>query len=452
MARPMLFSGFVMNTASHILHGLWRRPDAHQVDFNSLGFWIDLVRELERGLFDVIFFADVHGTYGKRGGRYAKHVESGLQIPSNDPSVLLSALACNTEHLGLAITSSIVQEHPFNFARKFSTLDHASRGRIAWNIVTNGLPNGARNFDLDDLTPHEERYAWAGEYMEVVYKLWEGSWEDDALLQDRVSGRHGDPDKVHRINHVGPRYRVEGPHQCAPSPQRTPLLFQAGASPTGMDFAATHAEAVFLIAPTPALAETSIAGITERMRALGRTREDIRFFQGLSFVIGSTEEEVARLDRELDEAIDMEAMVTHLGGVMDIELDSAPMDLPITDLETEGSQSLLDWVRLAVTDREPVVRDIGMLAARASRVSGTPESIADQLAAWQAAGIDGVNVINATIPGSYTQFIDEVMPVLRARGMARESYEPGTLRHRIFGHDRLPASHPGAAWRGAFGN
>ena len=233
MARPLLFSGFVMNTASHILHGLWRRPDAGQVDFNSLEFWIDLVRELERGLFDVIFFADVHGTYGKRGGRYAKHVESGLQIPSNDPSVLLSALACNTEHLGLAITSSILQEHPFNFARKFSTLDHASRGRIAWNIVTNGLPNGARNFDLDDLTPHEERYAWAGEYMEVVYKLWEGSWEDDALLQDRSNGRHADPDKVHRINHVGQHYRVEGPHLCAPSPQRTPLLFQAGASPTG---------------------------------------------------------------------------------------------------------------------------------------------------------------------------------------------------------------------------
>jgi len=450
MAAPLLFSAFVMNTASHILHGLWRRPDAHQIDFNSLDLWIDLVKILERGLFDVIFFADVHGTYGRRGGAFAKHVESGLQIPSNDPSVILSALACHTEHLGLAITSSIVQEHPFNFARKFSTLDHASRGRVAWNIVTNGLPNGARNFGFEDLPPHEDRYACAEEYMEVVYKLWEGSWDDGALLQDRVHGRHGDPARVHRIDHVGKHYKVEGPHLVAPSPQRTPLLFQAGASKTGMAFAAAHAEAVFLIAPTPAIAAHAIDGIHSHMTARGRVKEDIRFFQGLSFVIGSTEAEVARMDRELDQAIDHEAMITHLGGVMDIELGEMSLDTPITHLKTEGSQSLLDWVRQAVTDREPVVRDISMLAARASRVSGTPEGIADQLAAWQAAGIDGINLVNAVIPGSYTEFIEHVMPVLRARGLARHAYTPGTLRQKIFGRDLLPGSHPAATWRGAF--
>lgn len=452
MAVPLMFSAFVMNTASHILHGPWRRANARQVDFNSLDVWIDLVKTLERGLFDVIFFADVHGVYGPRGGSFAKHVESGLQIPSNDPSVILSALASHTEHLGLAMTSSIVQEQPFNFARKMSTLDHASKGRIAWNIVTNGLPNGARNFGFDDLPSHELRYAMAEEYVEVTYKLWEGSWDDGALVQDRKSGQHSDSSRVHRIDHFGQYYSVEGPHLVSPSPQRTPLLFQAGSSSTGMAFAAAHAEAVFLVAPSPANARSVIENIHQHMLSRGRAPEDIRFFQGLSFVIGSTEDEVARKDRELDEDIDEEAMVAHLGGIMDIEIEGVQLDAPISALETEGSKSLLDWVRAAVTDREPVVRDIGKLLGRASRVSGTPEQIADALAVWQASGINGINLVNATIPGSYSEFIEHVMPVLRTRGLAHNEYSAGTLRQKVFGRAELPQSHPAAAWRGAFKN
>ena len=450
MPRPLLFSAFVMNTASHILHGLWRRPDAEQTRFNELRLWMDLAMSLERGMFDVLFFADVHGVYGPTGSSFRKHVEAGLQIPSNDPAAIVSALASCTEHLSFAFTSSVVQEHPFSFARKLSTLDHASDGRVAWNIVTNGIPNGARNFGYDDLTPHDERYTWAEEYMEVVYKLWEGSWDEGALLQDRTRGIHGDPARVHRIDHVGPRYRVEGPHLCAPSPQRTPLLFQAGSSPTGMRFAAAHAEAQFLIAPSPAVAASVIAATRALLPEFGRSNDDIRFFQGLSFVIGSTEAEVARLDRELDLAIDHEAMITHLGGVMGIDLGRVSLDQPITTLETEGAKSLLDWVRAAVTDREPTVRDISLLASRSSRVSGTPEHIADQLERWQASGIDGINVVNATIPGSYDDFIEHLMPVLRRRGLARENYAPGSLRRKLFGHDRLPANHPGAACRGMF--
>jgi len=302
--KPLIFSAFVMNTPSHILHGLWRQPDGGQVDFNSLDLWVDLARKLELGNFDVLFFADVHGVYGSIGGSYQKHVETGLQIPSNDPSVILSALAYNTEHLGFAFTSSIVQEHPFNFARKISTLDHASGGRIAWNIVTNLLANGARNFNFEGLTAHDERYEWADEYVDVTYKLWEGSWDDGALLQDRTTGMHGDFTKVHRINHSGRRYTVEGPHLVAPSPQRTPLLFQAGSSNAGMKFAAANAEAQFLIAPSPAAAAAVIESTRMLLPKFGRAVDDIKFFQGLSFVIGSTEEEAARKDRELDEAID----------------------------------------------------------------------------------------------------------------------------------------------------
>lgn len=449
MPTPLLFSAFVMNTSSHILHGVWRRPDAGQTDFNSLALWVALAKELEAGGFDVIFFADVVGLYNDFKGSYRKHVEAGLQIPSNDPSVILSALAYNTEHLGLAFTSNIIQEHPFNFARKISTLDHASQGRIAWNIVTNPLANAAHNFG-QALTPHDERYEWATEYVTVTYKLWEGSWDDGAVLQDRASGLHGDFTKIHRIHHVGQRYRVEGPHLVAPSPQRTPLLFQAGSSPAGMRFAAANAEAQFVIAPRPEVAASLVAATRDLLPHYGRRREDLKFFQGLSFVIGSTEEEAARKSRELDAEIDAEAMIAHLGGTMDVGLDEYSLDDPIADIQTEGARSLLDWVQASVVGRPATMRDVGLLASQSSRVTGTPEQIADQLALWQAAGIDGINVINATIPGSYSAFIGHVMPVLRKRGLAKAAYTPGTLRRKLFGRDTLPTTHPAAAYRNAF--
>lgn len=228
--RPLRFCAFVMNTASHIQHGLWRHPDARQHEFDDVQLWIDLARTLERGRFDAMFFADVAGLYGPADGDWDVNAREGLQLPSNDPSVLLSALAVSTEHLGFAFTSSVLQSHPFDFARKVSTLDHLSKGRIAWNIVTSALDGAARNFGYDRLEEHDERYAWAQEYLDVVYKLWEGSWDDGALLRDK-SGSFADPARIHRIDHVGKRYRVQGPHLSAPSPQRTPVLFQAGSSP-----------------------------------------------------------------------------------------------------------------------------------------------------------------------------------------------------------------------------
>jgi len=449
MTTPLLFSAFVMNTTSHILHGVWRQPNARQIEFNSLDLWVDLAKELEAGLFDVIFFADVSGLYNDFKGSYRKHVEAGLQIPSNDPSVILSALAYNTEHLGLAFTSNILQEHPFNFARKISTLDHASKGRIAWNIVTNPLANAAHNFG-QALTPHDERYEWASEYVDVTYKLWEGSWDDGALLQDRAEEIHADFEKIHRIQHVGKRYSVEGPHLVAPSPQRTPLLFQAGSSEAGMNFAAANAEAQFLIVPRPEVAASVIETTRGLLPQYGRRCEDLKFFQGLSFVVGSTEEEAARKDRELDEAIDAETMIAHLGGALHIPLDEYSLDHPLADIQTDGSRSLLDWVQASVVGRQATVRDIAVLTIRSSRVTGTPEHIAQQLATWQEAGIDGINVMNATIPGSYTEFIEHVMPVLRKQGLAREAYTPGTLRRKLFGRDTLPDTHPAAAYRGAF--
>ncbi|WP_031468960.1 LLM class flavin-dependent oxidoreductase [Sciscionella sediminilitoris] len=450
MPEPLRFAAFVMNTTSHILHGAWRLPEARQHRFTELDHWIGLARELEAARFDHIFFADVVGLYHDYRSSWRKFVESGLQIPSNDPTVIASAIAHATTDIGIALTSSILQEHPFNFARKMSTLDHASGGRIAWNIVTSLSPNAWRNFGYADITAHDERYAWAQEYVEVTYKLWEGSWDEGALVQDKESGIHADFGRVHKIDHEGPHYRVEGPHLVAPSPQRTPVLFQAGSSPAGRRFAARNAEAQFISAPSPEAARELIAETRELVTGYGRRPGDLRFYQGLSFVIGDTEHEARRKAAELEEYLDPDAMLAHAAGGIGIDLGHYDLDTPLGEVETEGSRSHLRWVREAVGEREPTVRDLARLRSRDNRLVGTPEQIAGELERWRAAGVDGINVVNATIPGSYREFIEHLRPVLLERGLARAEYEPGTTRRKLTGADLLDERHPAAAYRGAF--
>jgi FMN-dependent oxidoreductase (nitrilotriacetate monooxygenase family) len=449
MSKRLIFCAFTMNTVSHIYHGLWRHPQTRQLEYTDLDTWIDLVKLLERGRFDAIFLADVIGLYGDYRGGWDTYVREGLQIPSNDPSVLISALAHATEHLGLAFTSSIIQEHPFNFARRVSTLDHLSKGRIGWNIVTNALANGSRNFGLEDLTEHDERYAWAHEYLEVVYKLWEGSWEDDALLRDTEKGIHADPSKIHKIYHRGRRYSVEGPHLPAPSPQRTPVLAQAGSSKAGRDFAALHAEAQFIIAPNPAVAKSQIEDVRSRAVSYGRRAEDILFLQGLSFVVGSTEEEARRKELEVDEFLSLDGMLAHASGGIGVDLGDISWDEPIGEVRVEGVRSILEAVVASVPhSRAVTVADVARLLGKTTRIIGTPEQIADRLEDWVAAGVDGVNLMYSTTPGTFADFVEYVAPELQRRGLMHRDYQPGSLRQKLFGAGQyLPERHVGRSYR-----
>ncbi len=447
--RPLHFNAFVMNTNSHIQHGHWRRPDAEQVDFEDVDVWIDLARLLEEAKFDAMFFADVTGLYGDADADFEVYTRHGLQIPSNDPTVLLGALAVSTEHIGLALTSNVVQNHPFNFARQVSTLDHISRGRIAWNIVTGMQDNGARNFGLSRLVDHTERYRWAEEYVDVAYKLWEGSWDDGALLKDKERGVYADVSKIHKINHESERYRVEGPHLPSPSKQRTPLLFQAGSSVSGRRFAAAHAEATFIIAPSPEIAKLQIDETRALAVEFGREPDDIKFFQGLSFVIGDTEAEAQRKAEEYDRWSSAEGYLAHMA-LVDPEGRVYPPETELKDIDTNTARGFLEWTRRAVTDREPSVADLGQRLTRNNRVVGTPEQIADALEVWQAAGVDGINVVNWVIPGSFEEFAEKVLPVLRERGLAQHEYAPGPLRQKLFGSPLLNERHPAARYRGAF--
>jgi long-chain alkane monooxygenase len=444
----LFFNAFVMNTSSHIHHGQWRRPDARQVDFNDVDLWIDLAETLEAAKFDAMFFADVSGLYGDSDADYEVYVREGLQIPSNDPLVLLGALATRTSDIGLAATANVFQQHPTNFARQVATLDHISKGRIAWNIVTGTQHNGYRNFGYPALEEHDERYRWAEEYAEVVYKLWEGSWDEGALLKDKEGSRYADPSKVHKIFHSGERYRVEGPFLPSPSPQRTPLLFQAGSSGPGRDFAARHAEAVFLVTPTPEVAKWQI----DETRALavkhGRRPEEVTFHQGLSFVIGDTEAEAREKFDWYREYASTDGYAAH-AAIVDLDGRVYPPDTPLSVVQTNGGRGRIDYLRKFGEDPNKTIAD-AVRGRMDGTIVGTPEQIADTLETWQAAGVDGVNVINWVIPGSFEEFAERVMPVLREHGLAQEEYAEGTLRRKLFGHDRLPESHPAAAWRGAF--
>jgi FMN-dependent oxidoreductase (nitrilotriacetate monooxygenase family) len=285
----------------------------------------------------------------------------------------------------------------------------------------------------------------------VTYKLWEGSWDDDALLQDREGGVHADFDKVHKINHVGERYTVEGPHLVSPSRQRTPLLFQAGASEAGKNFAARNAEAVFLGSPGSDAVIRDAADIRSRAAAFGRSGNDIKMFQQAFVIPASTEAEATRRAEELDEWIDLDGHLAHISGALNLDFGFDDLDTPVGEITTEGVQSAVQWIKDLVTDREPTLRDVAHYSATNLRIVGTPEQIADELAKRQAGGVDGFNLVNAEIPGTYEDFIDHVIPVLQDRGLVQREYRHGSLRRKLFGSDdRLPAPHPAAAYRGAF--
>jgi len=443
--RRMLLGAVVMYNGSHALHGLWRHPEAtdHR-DFVDVKQWIELARLLERGRFDLLFFADVIGAYDVYGGDWKATAREGVQFPNADPLVLLAALATQTEDIGLAATSSVFLQNPFALARQFSTLDHISGGRAGWNIVTSVIQNGAANVGIERLPAHDDRYLWADEYTDVALKLWERSWEEGALTVDPASGVFADPERIHEIGHVGERYRVGGPHQVPPSPQRTPMLFQAGGSEVGRSFAARNAEGVFVSASTPESGGKIAADIRRRAVAYGRDADDIKFLVAQTIVTGGTEEEARRRDAELEEWVSDEGMMAMLSGHMQTDLAEVDLDRPLDDFATQGMQGMLADLRESVPPEQrphQTFRDVLGRFWRA-RMVGAPEQIADRLEEWHEAGVDGAMVIETVRPRSYVEFVDLVVPVLQERGLVQREYAPGTLREKLFGRGpHLPASH-----------
>ena len=293
MPKQIRLNAFDMNCVGHIQHGMWAHPRDRSMHYTDLDHWVSLARTLERGLFDGLFLADILGVYDVFQGSPDASIRNAVQIPVNDPLLLIPAMAYATQHLGFGVTCNLTYEPPYTFARRMSTLDHLTKGRIGWNIVTGYLDSAARGMGLAQQPEHDSRYDVAEEYMQVVYQLWEGSWEDGAVLRDRETRVFADPARIHRVKHAGRHYKVDAIHLSEPSPQRTPVLYQAGASARGREFAAAHAECVFVNGQFRHNVREIVADIRARAKAIGRDPADIKMFVGATVVVAPTDAEAA---------------------------------------------------------------------------------------------------------------------------------------------------------------
>ena len=447
---PFVLSAFTMSTASHGNFGMWRHPDDRTSDYTGLRYWTELATLLDAGGFDLLFIADAVGQLDVFGGDASAALARGVQTPVTDPLLAVSAMAAVTERLGFGVTVSTTYESPYLLARKFSTLDHLTGGRIGWNIVTSLLDSAARNIiGRDRQVPHDERYAMAQEFVEVAYKLWEGSWEDDAVVRDRDHGVYTDPSKVHPINHQGPYFSVPGAHLVEPSPQRTPVLFQAGTSTAGREFAARNAELVFASDPRPDALRANIDDIRRRAAGHGRDPRAIRFITSVEIVTDATDSAARAKADDLARYHDLEGGLVLLSALSGVDWSTYGVDRPIKQFDTDASRSILASV---ATSERLTLRDyVGGLGGFGGELFvGSGATVADGLESYaERSGVDGFNIAYHVTPGSFRDVADYVIPELRRRGLASEPGHPVTLRQRIFGSDRarLPDDHPAAAYR-----
>ena len=451
--KRIYLNAFDMNCVAHQSPGLWVHPEDQSYRYKDIEYWVELAQLLEKGRFDGLFIADVIGIYDVYGNDKTTAVREATQVPVNDPILLVSAMAHATEHLGFGITCSTTFEHPYTFARRMSTLDHLTKGRVGWNIVTSYLESGTKNIDIGDRFLHSERYNIAEEYLEVCYKLWEGSWEDDAVIKDRDRKIFTDPAKVHEINHHGKYFNVPGIHLCEPSPQRTPVLYQAGASARGRQFAAKHAECTFVSMPGKEPIASYVKNLRAQAAEFGRDLQSIKVFALFTPIVGRTEEEAWAKYEELSQYISYEGALSLLGGWSGVDFSKYDPDQEIEYIDTNAIKSVLESLTKASPNKKWTVRELANFAGIGGMgpvVVGTPKQIADTFEEWiEDTDIDGFNLAYAITPGTFKDFVDLVIPELQQRGVVKKEYEEGTLREKLFGkgQSRLPEDHIGAKYR-----
>ncbi|WP_330343274.1 LLM class flavin-dependent oxidoreductase [Streptomyces sp. NBC_00557] len=411
--------------------GAWRRPNSRAEGATSLDYYSDIAALAERGTIDALLMADGLSLN-------STHLASGC-FPHIEPLTMLSALAARTSRIGLVGSVSTTFSEPYNVARQFATLDHISAGRAAWNIVTSG--HGEVNFGDQPLPQHSDRYERADEYVEVVTALW-NSWEPDAIVLDRANGVYADAAKVHKINHVGKHFKVEGPLNVSRSPQGRPVLVQAGSSGTGRSFAARHAEVVFTAQQTLAGCQDFYSDMKARVRAAGRNPEQVKVLPGVHPLLGSTEAEALRMEDELRHLIrtdiGMAWLSKQLGGVDLSGLDpSRPVPeelLPAVETVQERRSRYEVFRQLAVEEKYSINRliEAEVMSQGHLVMVGAPEQIADRFAKWVAeGGADGFMMLPSYLPEGMELIVDGVIPELRKRGLFRSEYTGTTLRDHL---------------------
>jgi len=421
MTKKISFNAFEMNCIAHQSPGLWRHPQDRSVEYKDLEYWTDLAQILERGFFDGIFIADVLGIYDVYH-QSAEHALTGaVQVPVNDPLQIVPAMAAVTKHLGFGVTTSISFEHPYPFARRISTLDHLTKGRVGWNIVTSYLESGSKNLGLKTQVNHDNRYDIADEYLEVLYKLWEGSWEEGSVLRDRESGIFADHKKVHPIQHEGKYFTVPGIHICEPSPQRTPVLYQAGASSRGQKFASQNAECVFIAAPSKIATKKVVQGIRQKLAQEGRDPYSVKIYALLSIVTDETDAKAQAKFKEYQSYGSYDGALTLLSGWSGVDFSPYQPTDKVEYIQTNAIQSLLDSYVNADPERVWTIEEIAnwnSLGGNGPVLVGSGETVSDALQQWvEDTDVDGFNLAYILAHQTFADVVEFIVPELQKRGV-----------------------------------
>ncbi|GFF67912.1 dimethyl-sulfide monooxygenase [Aspergillus lentulus] len=459
--KHILLNAFDMSTVGHLSPGQWKNPKDKSATKRSLEYWIELAKLLERGGINALFLADTFGGHDTYQGKLDECIRRAAQWPVTDPSIPISAMAAVTKHLTFAITSSTSSEAPFLLAKRFSTLDHMTQGRFGWNIVTSYKKAAFKAIGLDSPIEHDERYQQADEYLRVLYKLWEGSWASDAVSPDPTTDSYIDPDKVRTIKHRGRYYTLETPHIVDPSPQRTPFLFQAGTSPAGSAFAATHAEAIFVSSHSPAVLRPKVDAIRQLAAEKGRDPRSIKVFATFTPILGRTDEEARAKYEELKKYASVVGGLVLFSGWTGIDISRIPLDQEITaadsveagriasilDAFTTTSKDIPRWTPRVVAEKASI-GGLGPLAI------GSAATVADEMERWIVeADLDGFNIGHVSTPGTFEDVVELLVPELRRRGLYPEQpaqeAEALTARERVYGKGQkgLREDHPGSRYK-----
>ncbi|MCU1446729.1 NtaA/DmoA family FMN-dependent monooxygenase [Cryobacterium sp.] len=432
----------------------WTHPRSESIDYMNVDHWIRVVKILEESGFDFLFFAGGYGYPIIDGDLPEVAVTRGINFSGLDPDYLIPVLARHTEKLGFVVTQSTGLDHPVQLARRFSTLDHLTQGRIGWNIVTGASQNAvAEVFGHDQMVPHDTRYEMAGEYVELAARFWETAWDDDALVADRATGVFARREGIHRVEYDGKHYQTRGYYGAPPSPQRTPVLFQAGTSPTGRAFAALNAECVFVQATTPSRTKAAVADLRRLGIEAGRAPDTLKTMAGLTVFVGETEERARELEAEFDALQTDEIVASLYAGNTGIDLLALDPDRTLRQVLDAGGpvgQMGTSNIERFLGDDAPTVREIlEQLRGRGTRgfrIVGDPTQIADQIEQLVAeTDLDGFLIEPVFQPNDLEDFGRLVMPILRERGRLRDGEAGNTLRARLTerpGNDRLGSAHP----------
>ncbi|WOQ69435.1 NtaA/DmoA family FMN-dependent monooxygenase [Microbacterium limosum] len=432
-------------------------PESRHHEYTDLAFWVEMAQLLDDAAFDFLFFADGYGyPIDARGDVLPAAVEGG-SFSGLESMTLIPALAHVTQRLGLVFTSPTGLDHPVHTARRLASLDHLTRGRLGWNVVTGSSQDAiALLFGHEQMRAHDDRYARAREYLEMTLELWEGSWDDDGVLADRTRGVYADPGKIHRIDRAGEFYRTSGYLTVEPSPQRTPVIFQAGTSEVGKDFAARYAECVFVKSESLERTAESVADIRERAARYGREPGDIAMFCSASIIAGPDRDEALSWRKSIVDLQTDEGAASQFRALAGIDLMALDPALPLTqrgDDLGEMNQSDVRKYLPRAGERAMTVREIldDLKGAKLGdwTITGDGGDVVDAMEEIVAAtDIDGFMLQPSLDIAELRRFVTFVLPVMQSRGHRPEGPSPArTFRAGLSGGDRLKPSHPGASYR-----